>query len=76
MQIHRKQAREPIPENPIRKRLLNVDEAALYLGIKVDTLRKKSRLRELPYVKVGGSVRFDMRALDLFIEKNTIQVVE
>ena len=45
-------------------RLLNVREAALYLGLEVDTIYKKSRLREVPCVKVGRALRFDVKALE------------
>ena len=54
----------------IGKRLLNVREAAQYLGLEVDTVYKKARLRELPCVKVGRALRFDIRALDRLIEQN------
>jgi excisionase family DNA binding protein len=37
----------------IGRRLLNVKEAAQYLGLQVDTVYKKARLREVPFVKVG-----------------------
>jgi len=60
----------------VGKRLLNVEEAAGYLGLKVDTLYKKARLRELPFVKVGRSLRFDKQALDRLIEQHTIQTIE
>lgn len=54
----------------VGKRLLNVREAAQYLGLEVDTVYKKSRLRELPFVKVGRALRFDVKALERFIEQN------
>ena len=54
----------------VGKRLLNVKEAAQYLGLEVDTVYKKARLRELPHVKVGRALRFDVRALDRYIEQN------
>ncbi len=76
MPILRKESPKAVSNGFIAKRLLNVEEAALYMGIKVDTLRKKARLRELPHVKVGGSVRFDVKALDLFIEQHTIQTID
>lgn len=76
MQTVRKQSPEPVPKGFVDKRLLNVKEAAHYLGVKVNTLRKKTRLREFPFVKVGGSVRFDVRALDLYIEQHTIKAVD
>jgi excisionase family DNA binding protein len=55
---------------PVGKRLLNVRDAARYLGLEVDTVYKKARLRELPYVKVGRALRFDVKALERYIEQN------
>ena len=57
----------------VGKRLLNVKEAAQYLGLEVDTIYKKSRLRELPSVKVGRALRFDVVALNAYVEQHTIQ---
>jgi excisionase family DNA binding protein len=54
----------------VGKRLLNAKEAAQYLGLEVDTVYKKARLRELPSVKVGRALRFDIEALDRLIEQN------
>ena len=60
----------------IGRRLLNVREAAQYLGIEVDTLYKKARLREVPCVKVGRALRFDLEALGRFIEQHTIETID
>jgi excisionase family DNA binding protein len=60
----------------VGKRLLNVEEAARYLGLEVDTVYKKARLRELPSVKVGRALRFDVEALQRFIEQHTIETIE
>jgi len=59
----------------VGKRLLNVREAAQYLGLEVDTIYKKARLRELPSVKVGRALRFDVKALDGYIEQNAIKTL-
>ena len=61
---------------PVGKRLLNVREAAQYLGLEVDTVYKKARLRELPSVKVGRALRFDQQALDRLIEQHTIETID
>ena len=60
----------------VGKRLLTPGEAAAYLGLKVDTVYKKARLRELPSVKVGRALRFDVVALDRYIEQHTIKNLE
>ncbi len=60
----------------VGKRLLNVEEAAGFLGLQVDTVYKKARLRELPSVKVGRALRFDAKALERYIEQHTIETLE
>jgi excisionase family DNA binding protein len=67
----------PMRSNEIvGKRLLNVREAADYLGLQVDTVYKKARLRELPSVKVGRALRFDVVALSRYVEQHTIETLE
>jgi excisionase family DNA binding protein len=60
----------------VGKRLLNAEEVAGYLGLKVDTVYRKARLRELPSVKVGRALRFDVKALERFVEQHTIETIE
>ena len=60
----------------VGKRLLNVREAAQYLGLQADTVYKKSRLRELPSVKVGRALRFDVKALERFVEQHTFETID
>ena len=60
----------------VGKRLLNPREAAEYLGLKVDTVYRKARLRELPSVKVGRSLRFDLRTLERYVEQHTIKTID
>ena len=65
-----------ILNDPIGRRLLNVREAAQYLGLEVDTIYRKARLREVPCVKVGRALRFDVKALEQFIEKHAIDAID
>ena len=60
----------------VGKRLLTTREAAEYLGLAEETVYKKSRLRELPAVKVGRSLRFDVQALERYVEQHTIQTLD
>jgi excisionase family DNA binding protein len=60
----------------VGKRLLNVREAAEYLGLQVDTVYKKARFRELPSVKVGRALRFDVVALNAYVEQHTIETLD
>src|SRR6266436_5571031 len=65
-----------VSSSGVGKRLLNVREAAQYLGLEVDTVYKKARLREVPSVKVGRALRFDVKALERFIEQHTIETID
>ncbi len=67
---------EMVLNGHVGKRLLNAEEAARYLGLQVVTVYKKSRLRDLPSVKVGNALRFDVKALDRYIEEHTIQAID
>ena len=74
--LHKEESGGLVLNGVIGRRLLNVREAALYLGLEVDTVYKKARLRELPCVKVGRALRFDVEALDRFIEEHTIETID
>jgi excisionase family DNA binding protein len=50
-------------------RLLNVREAARYLGTTAKTLYTMAWRREIVFVKMGRSLRFDIRDLEQMIEK-------
>ena len=73
--IH-KEPVEMVLDIAIGRRLLNVREAAQYLGLEVDTVYKKARLGEVPSAKVGRALRFDVKALERFIEQHTIETID
>ncbi len=78
---HRREVRQDgdramVLNGGIGRRLLNVREAAQYLGLEVDTVYKKARLREVPCVKVGRALRFDVKALERFVEQHTIETID
>jgi excisionase family DNA binding protein len=74
--IIRKESMGMVLNTAIGRRLLNVREAAQYLGLEVDTIYRKARLREVPCVKVGRALRFDVKALEQFIEKHAIDAID
>ena len=74
--MFRKEPGEMVLNGFIGRRLLNVREAAQYLDLEVDTVYRKSRLREVPCVKVGRALKFDVRALDRYIEQHTIETID
>jgi excisionase family DNA binding protein len=76
LNVVRERPAKIVSNGPIGRRLLKPEEAAQYLGLEVDTVYKKSRLRELPSVKVGGALRFDVIALERYIEEHTIKTID
>ncbi len=69
--IQRKDKPEIYPSAGVR--LLTVREAAGYLGTTVATLYSKVWRREIPFVKLGRSVRFDVIELDELIEHSKVK---
>ena len=52
--------------------LINEDQAAEYLGCSVSKLQKDRRIgSKIPYIKVGRSVRYTMKAIEQYIEERT-----
>jgi excisionase family DNA binding protein len=50
-----------------------VGQTAEYLGTTVASLYSKIWRREIPFVKLGRSVRFDIRELDRLIEEAKVK---
>ena len=65
-------------ERPGREevRLLNIKEAARFLGTTDKTLYTKVWRREIPFIKLGRSVRFDVRDLEALIERSRVRAEE
>jgi excisionase family DNA binding protein len=65
----------PNDERPIQDgvRLMNIRDAARYLGTTPATLYTKIWRREIPFVKFGRSVRFDVKDLDALIEESKVK---
>jgi excisionase family DNA binding protein len=54
-------------------RLLNVREAARYLGTTAKTLYTMAWRRDIVFVKIGRSLRFDIRDLDQMVENGKVR---
>ena len=59
----------------MEKRLLNIKEVSEYLGISQKGLYNMIYRREIPFIKIGGRVRFDIIDLDKWIERQKIKSV-
>jgi len=58
------------------KKLIKVEEAAYYLGTSVAALYQRVHRRQLPYVKIRGSLRFNIEKLNEFILTNSIDIID
>lgn len=57
----------------MKETLLNAKQTAELLGIRQQTLAIwRMTGRNLPYVKIGRSVRYKLSAVEEFIEKRTV----
>lgn len=54
------------------REILDINQAAAYLGQSVHTLRDWIRLRKVPYFKVNGAVKFRKSKLDKWIDRGEI----
>jgi excisionase family DNA binding protein len=53
------------------EKLLNVQEISDLLGVKPSTIRKWVHHGFIPYVKLGGAVRFDLKAIEDWISEKS-----
>ena len=60
----------------IGRRLLKVEDAAEYLGLSVDTLHKWVQGRAIPHVRAGRALRFDLVALNRYIDEHAIRTID
>ena len=61
---------------PELKRLITAKEASQYLSLSTDTIYTMASSKKLPYLKIGGRVLFDIKAMDQWIEKHMIREKE
>ncbi len=55
------------------ERLLGIEELAKYLGISKGTLYVWVCHRKIPYLKIGGSVKFDLREIESWLKNKRIR---
>lgn len=51
-----------------KKRLIDINQAADYLGVKKPTLYSWVFQRKIPFIKVGRLVKFDLNKLEKWLE--------
>lgn len=57
--------------NAFEERLLTADEVATHLGLAKQTIYNKVHRNEIPFVKVGRSVRFRLSQIEGWINEQT-----
>lgn len=62
--------------NSVNNRLLDINEAAIYLGVEKQTLYKWVCQRFIPFVKAGRLTKFDPKELDRWISKVTVKEID
>lgn len=67
---------ERMKKIPELRRLITAKEASQYLSLSTDTVYRMASQKKLPYLKIGGRVLFDVKALDQWIEKHMIKEKE
>jgi excisionase family DNA binding protein len=55
--------------------LLTIREAANLLRLSVSGVRRLQRQRRIPFIKLGGSIRFDRRDLVSLLNKNRVKTI-
>ena len=60
------------PDKPIRGRLIDIRAVADYTGLSTHTLYTMVSQRRIPFVKLGGALRFDLDRLDEWITQKSV----
>jgi excisionase family DNA binding protein len=58
----------------MEKRFLGVKELAQYIGIKTGTIYVWVCHRKIPYLKIGGSLKFDLHEIEKWLEEKRTAV--
>lgn len=51
------------------KEMLSKKEVAAYLGVSVSTIDRKMKSKEIPYHKLGRTVRFSKKEIEEYLER-------
>ena len=57
----------------MNKRYLSLQEAAKYLGVSENYLYKATRRKEIPFIRLGRRLKFDVKRLDKLMAENTTE---
>lgn len=57
----------------IKQRLITIRELAEYTGFSISNLYSRISKKQIPYVKIGHSVRFDLEKIDEWISEQSVE---
>jgi excisionase family DNA binding protein len=57
----------------MERRFIGVNELAVYLGIKVNTVYAWVSTKRIPFHKIGKLVKFDLKKIDLWADRLMIE---
>lgn len=57
------------------EKLLNIEEAAAILGVKVKTVYAWVHAKKIVHYKIGGLLKFKSRELEEWIEKSRVEIL-
>ena len=57
------------------KRFIGTKECAEYLDVSINTIRTWVWQRQIPYVKMGRLVKFDLKELEQWIKKRRVEIL-
>jgi len=64
----------PHTQNPImQKRYINAKELSEYLSLPIGSLYQMTSRKQIPYVKIGRLLKFDIKDLDKWLEKKKVK---
>ena len=61
--------------DPKSEALMSVGDLAKKLNVSVPTVYRFMTQRKIPFYKVGGRIRFTNADLELFLQRNRIEVI-
>lgn len=56
--------------------LLTIQEVAEYLKVSASTVRRLQQGRHVPFIKVGGSVRFTKADIVNYLQKQRVEAID
>ncbi len=68
-------ADNPPTTPPIIDAIADIQQAAAYLGVSVNTLYGWVHKRKVPYIKIGRLLKFDLKELSLWVVSHKVALM-